>query len=121
MECEWWAADLAGGEAADGFVELDDGALAGPAGDGAGSAVEVERADVVAQRDAVADLDSCGCLVGLGVLAVAVALPDGSLDRGQVFIEAAGGDQADQHLDLVYSSPGRVGGVWTGAGALARV
>ena len=116
MGSEWWAADLAGGVAAGGFVGLDDNVLTGPAGDGAGGAVQVGRADVVAQPDPVADLDPCGCLVGLGAVAVLMAFTDGSPDRGQVPIEATGVDQTDQHQDLPGANTGRTGGVGLGAG-----
>ena len=55
----------------------------------------------MAELDSVADVDVCGCLVGLCTVVILVAFTDGGLDQGQVVIEAAGSDQPEEHLDLL--------------------
>ena len=69
------------------------------------------------QLDPVTDLDSCGGLVGLSTLPVLVAFDDGRLECGQVLIETAGGDQADQQLHLLGMHARRPGGIGAGIGA----
>lgn len=100
MEAKGWAPNLAGGEAAGGVVELDDGVLACPAGNSSGGAVEIEGPYLMVEHDAVADLQTCGGLVGSGSLMIVVALADGGLDRTKVVVEGAGGNQTDEDLDL---------------------
>ena len=51
---------MAGGVAADGVVELDDGVLSGPAGDGAGGAVNSARE----RRKRFGDEEERGCPAG---------------------------------------------------------
>ena len=65
----------------------------------------------MAQLDPVANLDSCGRLVGLRTLAVPMAFGDGHLESRQVLIESAGGDETDEQLDLLRIHPRRTWGV----------
>ena len=57
VEDEWWAADLAAFEAADGLVDADGGGLVVEVDDRSVDAVQVAGAGVVVDADAVADAE----------------------------------------------------------------
>lgn len=75
----------------------------------------------MAQLDPVADLNSCGGLVGLSTLQVPMAFRHGRLECGEVLIEATGGDQTDQQLGLLRIHLRRTGGIGAGIGVGALI
>src|SRR6266540_3049752 len=113
FEDERRAAQLAGGEAADGLIELDDDVLAGPSGHRPGLAVEVVGLGMVVDADPVADPQVGQCCHRLGGGQQPGALGDDRAEHAELAVQLPAGDRLDHGLD-------QVGWGSRGAGRLRR-
>jgi len=105
------------GEPAVRLVQADDRAAAGPAGDGAGGTLQVERPNVSVDPDPVADVERRQRADGGGVEKVSLTLPDDAGQQREMLIERSAADQPDEQCRLLCGCSLRPAGIGSGAGA----
>src|SRR6266511_3310953 len=101
LEDEWWAAQLAGDEAADRLVELDDDVLPGPPAHRPGPAVQVVGLGAVVDPDPVADPEAGQGGHRPGGGQQAHPFVDDRAEHGQLVVEFPARDRLDHGLDQV--------------------